>query len=42
MYWSAHYQDLADWCKETDSQVQGMTVVVPNEKVLTLFCLRWS
>lgn len=41
-YWNTHYEQLKDWCDEHLSEVRGMTVVVPNEKVLTLFCLKWS
>lgn len=41
-YWNTHYEELKDWCDENLADTQGMTVTIPNKKVLTLFCLRWS
>lgn len=41
-FWNKHYEELKDWCDEHLANQQGMTVTIPNKKVLTLFCLRWS
>lgn len=41
-YWTEHIDDLLVWCGEHDCTVKGMTVDVPTDATLTLFCLRWS
>lgn len=41
-YWADHTDELIAWCKENGAEQQGMTVVIPNKEVLTLFCLRWA
>jgi hypothetical protein len=41
-YWTEHIDDLLLWCGEHDCTVKGMTVDIPNDPTLTLFCLRWS
>jgi hypothetical protein len=41
-YWSDHYEELAEWCNTHHCLAQGMTVEIPNDVTLTLFCLRWS
>lgn len=41
-YWNDNYEQLKDWCDEHCGEVRGMTVVVPDENVLTLFCLQWG
>lgn len=41
-FWNTHYEELKDWCDEHLADTQGMTVAVPNERILTLFVLRWS
>lgn len=41
-YWVDHTDELVAWCKERGAQQQGMTVVLPNEVMLTEFVLRWS
>lgn len=41
-FWDTHYEELKDWCDENLAKMQGMTISFPNEKILTLFCLRWS
>jgi len=34
--------ELSKWCQQHECQLQGQTVVVPDEKRLTLFCLTYS
>ena len=41
-YWNTHYEELKDWCDENSADTHGMTVTIPNTKVLTAFCLRWA
>ncbi len=41
-FWNDNYEHLKDWCDEHLAIQQGMTVEIPNKKVLTLFCLRWA
>lgn len=41
-YWNEHYDALIEWCGLNGCEVVGMTVDIPEEKLLTLFKLRWS
>jgi len=41
-YWADHKDALRSWCKDNNSEFAGMTVIVPNSKTLTAFCLRWQ
>ena len=41
-YWSEHYEELDEWCNKNYSKLEGMTVAIPLESVLTMFILRWS
>ena len=41
-YWAENYELLEQWCDEHGCQARGMTVEIPDEPTLTLFCLRWS
>lgn len=41
-YWADNIDELIAWCKETGCTQKGMTVDVPTDQLLTLFCLRWS
>jgi predicted PilT family ATPase len=41
-YWSEHYEQLDEWCSKNNSKLEGMTVAIPLESVLTVFILRWS
>jgi len=41
-FWSDHEDELRQWCRENNSVFAGMTVTVPNEQTLTVFCLRWA
>jgi hypothetical protein len=42
MFWSEQYDNLGTWCEEHHAEVKGMTVNIPSDEVLTLFCLRWT
>lgn len=41
-FWTKNIDDLIAWCSEHQCMHRGMTVDVPNDVTLTLFCLRWS
>lgn len=41
-FWNEYYDDLELWCRENRSEIQGMTVALPDSPTLTAFCLRWS
>jgi hypothetical protein len=41
-YWADHTDELLNWCKEYGAVTQGMTVVLPDEKTLMAFALRWT
>ena len=41
-YWADNIDDLIAWCSEHKCMHQGMTVDIPTDQLLTLFCLRWS
>ena len=41
-YWSEHIDALVAWCAEHGCMHKGMTVDIPTDQLLTLFCLRWS
>ena len=41
-FWIENYDLLQQWCQDHGGKVEGMTVNIPNEQVLTAFCLRWS
>lgn len=41
-FWNLNFDKLQEWCKLNNSEQQGMTVVLPNRKTLTAFCLQWS
>jgi len=41
-YWADHQDALSVWCQQHNAQVQGMTVVLPDEATLTAFVLRWT
>lgn len=40
-FWAEYEKDLDQWCVENHAERQGMTVLLPDEKTLTLFSLRW-
>ena len=41
-YWVNHADELLLWCSENNFKNKGMTVTLPDEKAISLFCLRWS
>lgn len=41
-YWADHENDLREWCLDNSSEFVGMTVVFPDKRTLTAFCLTWS
>lgn len=41
-FWNTHYDALHAWCEQNASEVQGMTVNIPDDTTLTAFCLRWA
>lgn len=41
-FWGENADKLSQWCKENNCRQEGMVVVFPDEKTLSLFCLQWS
>lgn len=41
-FWVLASDDLDRWCKENNCKTKGMTVEIPSDRELTLFCLRWA
>jgi len=41
-FWADNADKLSRWCEENNCKQEGMLVIFPNEKMLSLFCLRWS
>ena len=41
-FWNQHYDALQAWCAQNNSEIQGMTVNIPDNATLTAFCLRWA
>ena len=41
-YWASHVDELVIWCAENNCETRGMTVTLPDEESITLFCLKWS
>ena len=41
-FWSTNYTELGNWCGLHQCRLSGMTVDVPDDPTLTLFCLKWS
>jgi hypothetical protein len=42
MYWIGHDEELRDWCKQHNANIEGMCIVFPDPQTLTLFTLKWS
>lgn len=40
-FWAREVDNLVPWCIEHGCNTQGMTVEIPDDETLTLFCLRW-
>ena len=41
-YWAENQDKLDQWCLENHSRREGVIVIFPDEKTLSLFCLQWS
>jgi len=41
-YWHENWEKLQQWCEEYNSEILGMTVNIPDDKMLVLWTLRWS
>ena len=41
-YWSFYSDDCIAWCFENNCTIQGMTILIPSDELLTAFYLRWS
>lgn len=41
-FWADEVDNLIEWCNQYGCSHKGMTVEIPNEDLLTAFCLRWS
>ena len=42
MYWVKHEEELQQWCKQYNINIEGMCIVFPNPQTLTLFTLKLS
>lgn len=42
MYWAEHEEELRTWCKQHNTNFEGMCIVFPDPQTLTLFTLKWS
>lgn len=40
-YWIERTDDIKSWCRDNNCTQSGLTVTVPSEKELLLFCLKW-
>jgi hypothetical protein len=41
-YWHERMDQLQKWCDQNGCEQKGLTVVLPTDQALSLFCLRWS
>lgn len=41
-FWSNHVAECLEWCQEHNCKIKGMTIELPDDKILTLFSLRWA
>jgi hypothetical protein len=41
-FWVTNHNDLRKWCEENNGKVEGMTVLLPDQRTLTAFMLKWS
>jgi hypothetical protein len=41
-FWVLASDELDRWCEENNCKTKGMTVEIPSDRELTLFCLRWA
>ena len=41
-YWSSHADDCIAWCLKNNCKVEGMTILIPSDTLLTAFMLKWK
>lgn len=41
-FWADNIDDLVDWCEQYKVVGEGMSLTIPDDKLLTHFILRWS
>ena len=41
-FWTLEIDNLIEWCYNNKCKQEGMTVLIPTDKTLTMFILRWS
>lgn len=41
-FWNSKSDELITWCDQYNCTMQGMTVNIPTDDLLTVFCLQWS
>lgn len=41
-FWDSKFDELISWCDQYNCTMQGMTVNIPTDYALTMFCLRWA
>lgn len=41
-FWADNIDALVQWCQDHGCETRGMTVDIPDDQTLTLFCLRWK
>lgn len=41
-YWTLHFEELMEWCRDNGGKVNGSTVLFQNDHEVTAFVLRWS
>ena len=41
-FWTYNLDNLIEWCNNNNCKQEGMTVLIPTDKLLTMFILRWS
>ena len=41
-FWSTHADECISWCHQYNCNIQGMTIEIPTDEMLTLFTLKWS
>lgn len=41
-FWAENMDALDAWCQQNGCDIQGLTVEIPTEHLLTLFQLKWS
>lgn len=41
-FWIENWDKLTEWTEEAGGEVTGMVLHLPNDRVVTEFCLKWS